>query len=394
MSPDAFAPWLAVVAPLALAGGGLVWAGLLAFAEEASLADVVRALGDAPGTGGERLRLHRTLHLGRLALLVLATFAAARAIAPVLSGPVSTAVLLGVTALFGFLVGDTLPRAAARLAPEIGGPALRLARRTLWPFRPVVWALDAVDRRLGGLGRATPLLQPPLGATQRDMLLGVFTLADTTVEEVMTSRLDMAAVDIAAATDAVRDVVREHEHTRLPVYDGTPDNIIGVLSAKDLVPLAMGTAEPGQRWQDLVRPASFVPETKTLDRQLRDFRRGPAHLAVVVDEFGGTSGLLTLEDIMEEIVGELHDERTQAQAAAIRRAGDGFEVDGRVTLDDLSEALGYAVTHPDVTTVGGLVYSVLGRVPRAGDEIRIERLRVVVERVEKRRVARVRVEPV
>ncbi|HEU5324069.1 MAG TPA: hemolysin family protein, partial [Methylomirabilota bacterium] len=213
--------------------------------------------------------------------------------------------------------------------------------------------------------------------------------ADTTVDEVMTSRLDMAAVDLAAPLEDVLDTARRHEHTRLPVYDGTPDTIVGVLFVKDLVPLVMGTAEAGRRWQDFVRPASFVPETKTLDRQLRDFQRGPSHLAVVVDEFGGTAGILTLEDVLEEIVGEIPDERAAREEPAIRRDGERFVVDGRVSLDDLSDALGHQFSHPDVSTVGGLVYSVLGRVPRAGDELQLDGYQVVVERVDRRRVSRV-----
>src|SRR2546428_81851 len=181
----------------------------------------------------------------------------------------------------------------------------------------------------------------------------------------MTPRLDMVAVDLAAASEDVIEAFRQSEHSRLPVYDGTPDNIAGVVFAKDLVPFAMGLGETdaaaAARWQDLVRPAAFVPETKTLDSQLRDFQRGPAHLAIVVDEFGGTSGLITLEDILEEIVGEIHDEHDVGEAPSIRQDGDRYWVDGRVTLDDLSQALGRSFEHPEVSTVGGLVYSVLGR---------------------------------
>ena len=153
--------------------------------------------------------------------------------------------------------------------------------------------------------------------------------------------------------------------------------------------LGGGEAAAAARWQDLVRPAAFVPETKTLDSQLRDFQRGPAHLAIVVDEFGGTSGLITLEDILEEIVGEIHDEHDVGEAPSIRRDGDRYWVDGRVTLDDLSQALGRPFEHPDVSTVGGLVYSVLGRVPRAGDELTLDGYQVVVERVDRRRVTSV-----
>jgi CBS domain containing-hemolysin-like protein len=158
--------------------------------------------------------------------------------------------------------------------------------------------------------------------------------------------------------------------------------------AKDLVPLALGVAAT-LRWQDLVRPASYVPETKTLDSQLRDFQRGPAHLAIVVDEFGGTSGLITLEDILEEIVGEIRDEYDVGTPPAIRQDGDRYFVDGRVSLDDLSQALGRPFDHPDVSTVGGLIYSALGRVPRPGEELTLDGFRVVVERVDRRRVTSV-----
>jgi CBS domain containing-hemolysin-like protein len=199
----------------------------------------------------------------------------------------------------------------------------------------------------------------------------------------------MIAVDAAASTEQVLDAVRKSEHTRLPVYDGTPDNVVGVIFAKDLVALAAGLADPAARWQDLMRPATFVPETKTLDSLLRDFQRGPSHLAVVVDEFGGTAGIITLEDVLEEIVGEIRDEHDAGEAPAIREENGKYWVDGRVTLDDLSAALGSPVTHPDVSTVSGLIYSTLGRVPRPGDELKLDGFRIVVERVDRRRVTRV-----
>ena len=221
------------------------------------------------------------------------------------------------------------------------------------------------------------------------MLLGVFTLADTTVDEVMTPRLDMTGVDISASTAEVLDALRQSQHSRLPVVDGTPDNVAGVVFAKDLVPIAMGLAEPGMRWQSLVRPAAFVPETKTLDNQLRDFQGTPAHIAIVVDEFGGTSGLITREDVLEEIVGEIRDEHDTETAPTIRQDGSRLWVDGRTSLDELSAALGTTIAHAEVSTVGGLVYSVLGRVPRPGDELTLDGYRVVVERVEQRRVTQV-----
>jgi putative hemolysin len=378
-----------------VAGAAGLWAGLLALGEEAAVGEALHTLGDAPpAAGGGRVPLHRALYVARLALLVLGAVAAGDAVdwwqRPWAEALSAWAVACG----FLFIVGDALPRSLARVAPELAAAALPLARRTLAPFRLLGWLLGWVDTGLHHLVATPRPLEPDLGVAQRDMLLGVFTLADTRVDEVMTPRLDMVAIDLAAGTDEVVEAFHQSEHTRLPVYDGTPDNIVGIVFAKDLVPFAMGLGEAasGARWQDLVRPATYVPETKTLDSQLRDFQRGPAHLAIVVDEFGGTSGLITLEDILEEIVGEIRDEHDLSEAPAIRQDGDRYWVDGRVTLDDLSAALGRTFEHPEVSTVGGLVYSALGRVPRAGDEVTLDGYRVVVDRVDQRRVTRVVVE--
>jgi CBS domain containing-hemolysin-like protein len=375
---------------LVVALSAAVWAALLALGEEAAVGEALHTLGDAPPVAAERrVPLHRALHIARLALLVLGAVATAHATAW-WTRPWTTALLsLGVGMLLLFIVGDALPRSIARIAPELSDAALPLARRTLAPFGPLLWILAWADRGLHTLVATPRPLQPDLGVAQRDMLLGVFTLADTTVDEVMTPRLDMATVDLSASTEELLEAFRQSGHSRLAVVDGAPDNVSGVVFGKDLVPIAMGLAESGTRWQTLVRPAAFVPETKTLDSQLRDFQGTPAHIAIVVDEFGGTSGLITREDILEEIVGEIRDEHDTETAPAIRQDGARFWVDGRVTLDELSAALGSTFAHAEVSTVGGLVYSVLGRVPRPGDELTLDGFRVVVERVEQRRVTQV-----
>jgi len=380
--------WFGVIAAVTAA----VWAGLLALAEEAAVGEALHTLGDAPPAAARgRVPLHRGLHVARLALLVLGAVAAADAVGwwqRPLAAELGT---LASVALLVFVIGDALPRSVVRVAPELAADALPLARRTLAPFGPLLVLLAWVDRGLHGLVATPPPLRPDLGPSQREMLLGVFTLADATVDEVMTPRLDLVGVDVSASRAEVLDVFRHRGHTRLPVYDGTPDNLVGILYVKDLVPLVMGlpAGERERPWQELVRPAAIVPETKTLDAQLRDFQRGPSHIAVVVDEFGGTAGLITLQDVLEEVVGEIRDEHDLEVAPAIRQEGERFWVDGRAGLAELSAALGRSFEHPDVSTVGGLVYTVLGRVPRAGEELTLDGFRVVVERVDRRRVTRV-----
>jgi CBS domain containing-hemolysin-like protein len=224
------------------------------------------------------------------------------------------------------------------------------------------------------------------GPAERDMLLGVFALADTTVAEVMTPRIDIIAVDSSASRDEVIAILRRSEHARLLVYDGHPDAVAGVVYAKDI----LAGADDGAPWNAVTRPAAFVPEGKTLDRQLRDFQRGPSHLAVVVDEFGGTAGIVTLEDILEQIVGEIQDEYDTDEVEPIQVVGpDLLRVEGGVALSELEGVLGHSFAREDVSTVGGLVLAEFGRVPRTGESIDLQGYRLSVDQVVRRRVRRV-----
>jgi CBS domain containing-hemolysin-like protein len=173
------------------------------------------------------------------------------------------------------------------------------------------------------------------------------------------------------------------------VYEETLDQIDGVLYAKDLLADVIEGAEPTEGWASLVRPALFIPQTKRIDEQLRDFRASGTHIAIVVDEYGGTAGLVTIEDVLEEIVGEIRDEYDDDERPIEMEGRDRFWVSGRVTLDDLSDVTGHRFDHEDVSTVGGLVYEIVGRVPRAGERLTIDGFRVVVERVVRRKVLRV-----
>jgi CBS domain containing-hemolysin-like protein len=298
--------------------------------------------------------------------------------------------MVGVTGALLYVLADALPRGAGVLVPRLAAAAAPLAGRSLVPFRPLLGLVATLERGLQVIFPARSRGEPGMGEDQRDVLAGVVSLEDTDVEEVMTPRLDIVAVAGDAEWSEMVDLLRRSEHARLPVYEDDLDSIVGVLYAKDLTPAVAGIAPRPPRWQDLVRPASFVPESKSLSAQLRDFQRGPTHIAIVVDEFGGTSGLLTLEDVLEEVVGEIHGEYDEDEAPPVITEGDDrFWVDGTVTLDTLSEALRSPIEHEDVATVGGLVYSELGRVPRPGEELRIGEFRVVVEQVVRRRIRRV-----
>jgi magnesium and cobalt transporter len=221
------------------------------------------------------------------------------------------------------------------------------------------------------------------------MLLGLFSLADMTVAEVMTPRIDIIAVDSAASRSEVVATLRRSEHARILVYDEHPDAVAGVLYAKDMLAGLPPGAE-AEDWHTLIRPAAFVPEGKTLNRQLHDFQRGPSHLAVVVDEFGGTAGLVTLEDILEQVVGEIQDEHDTDEAQPIIEDAEGrLSVEGGVALSELESLLEHQFHRADVTTVGGLVLDAFGRVPRSGERIDVDGVELTVEQVARRRVRRV-----
>ncbi len=373
------------VVAAALASGAALWAGLLVLVDEAPST----GRDSAPG-GGAHVPVHHAVQGGRLALLLLGGIAAS-----VATGwwarPALQAAASGVVALaFLYLIAEGLPRAVGMLAPGLADAVAPAGRRTLAAFVPLLVLLRPVEHGLALLLPPAPPVARSRRRGERDLLVGVISLRDATIAEVMTPRLDVEAIEAGASWPEVVDQVGRSEHARLPVYNEDLDDLVGILYAKDVTPAVAGVAEPPEQWQQLVRPAQFVPESKTLAAQLHDFQRGPAHLAIVVDEFGGTSGVVTLEDILEEVVGEIHGEYDADEAPPIEREGpDRFWVDGAVSVDTLADLLETPIREEDVSTVGGLVYSELGRVPRPGEELRIGDFRVVVEQVVRRRVRRV-----
>ena len=232
--------------------------------------------------------------------------------------------------------------------------------------------------------------EPQVSADARTLLDGVFSLGETEVREVMVPRVDVVAIEWGAPWSELLDRVRSAGHSRYPVYEESVDEVRGILYAKDLLAAVAAGQEPADGWETLVRPATFIPTTKCLDDLLAEFQATGGHLAIVVDEFGGVAGLVTIEDVLEQIVGEIRDERDEEEEADIvAREGRRFWISGRVTLDELSEVTDHSFEVEDVTTVGGLVYATLGRVPRAGESLTLDGFRIVVEKVSGRRIRRV-----
>jgi CBS domain containing-hemolysin-like protein len=384
-------------AELALPGMlvALAWAALLALAEGVLAAQPkLMELALAGGYADKPERFRRAIALWRITLLALAAVGASELL-QWWDAPWWRALLALVGTAGGLAVFvDLVPRAVGLWrAARIGAPVVRAAAASLALLWPLFAAAGAVDRALARLFGVSASLGGRVDPAQREMLLGVFSLADTMVTEVMTPRVDVIGLPGTLPFDAAVQTVAAAEYSRLPVHEGDLDHNVGVLYAKDLLPALFARGGERSRWRDLVRPADVVPETKTLDAQLRDFQRGPGHLAVVVDEFGGTAGIVTLEDVLEEIVGEIRDEYDAAPEPTIRSESPGvFVADGRLALDDLAAALEVPIEREDVHTAGGLVVAMLGHVPGRGDAVDLLGYRVTVELVTRRTVARLRFE--
>jgi CBS domain containing-hemolysin-like protein len=229
----------------------------------------------------------------------------------------------------------------------------------------------------------------------REMIEGVIELGDADVSQIMTPRTDMLSIPASLSWEEMLDQVIHSGHTRIPVYGRNRDDIIGILHAKDL--LTELAREPGQRvnpWTKLLRQPVFVPETKPIDALLQELQHSRNHMVVVLDEYGGVSGLVTMEDVLEEIVGEIVDEYDAAHVEGVHELAPGVcEAMGRVHIDELNERLGLGLPEDaEYDTIGGFVFSELGHVPAAGEDLVWRNVRITVLDATRRRIERVRIE--
>jgi CBS domain containing-hemolysin-like protein len=282
---------------------------------------------------------------------------------------------------------------------------------------PLLWCSDVIDtlfHRLAGRTRVPPSedsfeeeirtivseghREGLLEEDAREMIEGVIELGDADVSEIMTPRTDMHMIHVGLSWDQMlQDAIRSG-HTRIPVYDKSRDDIIGILHTKDLLPvLARRNGQSPPSLRDLLRKPNFVPETKAVDELLQEFQQTRSHIAVVLDEYGGVSGLVTIEDVLEEIVGEIVDEYDEETVEEIHKIDDDTcEALGRAHVDEINEQMGYSLPETDeYDTIAGFVFSKLGRVPLPGDTLDwADGVRITVLEATRRRIDRVRVERV
>ncbi len=230
----------------------------------------------------------------------------------------------------------------------------------------------------------------------KEMLEGILSFGEKEVHDIMISRVDVTAIEYHADWESVLATIRHSGYSRIPVYDTTQDSIKGILYSKDLLP-HMGRADNSFHWQHLIRPAYFVPESRMIDDLLEDFRRKKIHIAVVVDEFGGTQGIVTLEDIIEEIVGDIDDEYDEDKKFYRRLDSDTYVFEGKTPLADFCRITGideeeeFHGEFEDVETLAGLLLTLKGDFPHDKETFVLGRIRFLVMGVERHRITRVRV---
>ncbi len=320
----------------------------------------------------------------------------------------STAVMTVLLLLFGEIIPKTIAvanneRWALRLAPVL----LRVA----WLLTPVITAFLVATNGIVRLFGISPHARGPfvteddirnivnVGAEQnvleedeREMIHSIIQFGDTIVREVMTPRTDMVSVEVSASARRALDLVIAEGYSKLPVYEETIDNVIGVVHDRELlIALSNGTLA-NTPLRALMRPITLVPESKRVSELLREMQRGKFSLAIVVDEYGGTAGLVTMEDLLEEIVGEIRDEHDEGEEESIRTLPNGDAiVDAGTNIEDVNARLGLRLPHEDFETIGGLTVGLFGRLPVEGEEIEAgERMRLRIERTRGRRILSVR----
>jgi magnesium and cobalt exporter, CNNM family len=300
------------------------------------------------------------------------------------------------------IVGRDPEHVLELLLPSFSPVARALAQLTYWTARPAAAparspappSADEAEEDPGEPVKAYLTAAEEEGVIQGDerrLLQSIVDFGDTLVREVMTPRPDIVGIRENATIGELRALFREQEYSRFPVFKDSLDNIAGFVFVKDLV--ALDSSDDTRPITPLLRPAAVVPESKRIPELLKQFQRQQTQIAIVVDEYGGTAGLVTIEDMLEEIVGEIRDEYDEESEPIVDEGGGRFVVNGKVDIDEVAQRLGVRIEREGFETVGGYLLTHLGRVPAVGERVEIDGLLVEVLEVERRRIHKVRIMP-
>lgn len=230
-----------------------------------------------------------------------------------------------------------------------------------------------------------------INGEESEMIRAIFALGETVVREVMVPRIDMACIPVDVTTADLIATIIACGHSRIPVYDGTMDNITGILYAKDLLKY-WGDNRANLDISTIVRQPFYIPETKNLEELLQEFKKRRVHIAIVIDEYGGTSGLITIEDLLEQIVGDIQDEFDSEEELFHVQVDGSVVIDARLPIEEFEQLFEIEVEREKFDTVGGLIFYLLGRIPRIGNEVVHAGIRLTVLSAGERRIGKVRAE--
>lgn len=327
------------------------------------------------------------------------------------SYPVAFVLVVFVAAMVMLLLGELVPETIAtqhseQLALALARPLALISVVVMPIVRLMVWLSNGISRLFGAQSRSEmPFVtqeeiktlvdageeEGVIQEEEKEMIYSIFELGDTLAREVMVPRIDVMALDVSTPLLEALDAIMEAGHSRIPVYRETIDNIEGVLYAKDLLPyLREGRTDIPLK--SILRDAYFIPETKRASDLLPDLQQRRVHMAVVVDEYGGIAGIVTIEDLLEEIVGEIQDEYDSEEPVFEYLSDDEYICDARMDLDDLNRLMDVDLPTEDSDTLGGFIYTALGRVPVVGNTVSYDNLDLTVESVAGRRIKKVRVQ--
>ena len=327
------------------------------------------------------------------------------------AGALALIIVTGVLTIFTIIFGELVPKQIGLAhAERVAMSTRRFIDVLAVVFGPLVGFLTWTTRRISRLFGADVDVderisaeelrliieqggeQGILEAEEEQMIHAVIELGDQRIHEVMVPRIAMVALPADATMERAIDTVILEGHSRIPVYEETIDEIIGILYAKDLLPFLRDPNGQRPAIRLLLRPPVFVPESMSVDDLLHEFQRRKVHIATVLDEYGGTAGLVTIEDLLEEIVGEIQDEYDEEDPMIVRISDDEARIDGRADVDDLGELFDVDLGLEDedeYDTVGGLIYHRIGGVPKPGDQVKVDGLTLTVESTDGRRVSKV-----
>jgi putative hemolysin len=324
----------------------------------------------------------------------------------------ATFIVTGVIAYFTLVLGELVPKRMAlarseKIALSVSGPIRALYKITSPIVKFLTFSTNIVVKLLGGPTKATGdqiteeeiRLMINVGEekgifreTETEMINSIFEFDDTVAKEVMTPRTAIIALSSEATLDEILNIIVEENFSRIPVYEESIDHIIGILYIKDLFAKIKKDMEWKVSLKDIIRPVYFVPEYKKIDDLFKEMQKTKTHISIVIDEYGGTAGLITIEDLLEEIVGNIFDEYDDVVLDYEKVDDDTYIINGMLDIGEINDILGTHMPEEEFDTISGMLLSHLGKMPEVGDEVTIGNLYFRIEEVDDKRISKIRIE--